>query len=90
MVSADFLAAYYLEDDSSVERALARRITGTKVIPVLLRQSDWEDSPFYGLQPLPAPDKPPIAAWSNKDEALYQVAIGLKAVVNSLRSGKRN
>jgi hypothetical protein len=89
MVSADFLDAYYLDDDSSIERALARRITGTIVIPVLLRKSDWEESPFGKLNPLP-PDRRPIAAWPSKDEALYQVAIGLKAVVNSLRSGKRN
>lgn len=89
MVSSDFLDAYYLDDDSSIERALARRITGAIVIPVLLRQCDWKDSPFGGLKPLP-PDGPPIAAWSNKDEALYQVAIGLKTVVNNLRSGKRD
>jgi Trypsin-like peptidase domain/TIR domain len=89
MVSSDFLAAYYLDDDSSIERALARRITGAIVIPVLLRQSDWEESPFGGLKSLP-PDGRPIAAWSNKDEALYQVAIGLKAVVNRLRAGKRD
>lgn len=89
MVSADFLYAYYLEDDSNIERALARRVTGTIVIPVLLRQSDWEGSPFGGLKPLP-PDGRPIAAWSNEDEALYQVTVGLRSVVNILRAGKRD
>jgi len=89
MVSSDFLATYYMDDDSIIERALARRITGTIVIPVLLRPSDWEESSFGKLNPLP-PDRRPIAAWSNKDEALYQVAIGLKSVVNRLRTGKRD
>lgn len=88
MVSADFLDAYYAEDDSTIERALARRITGTIVIPVLLRKSDWEDSPFGKLQPLPR-DRRPITAWSNRDDALYEVAKGLRAVVNGLRIGKQ-
>jgi hypothetical protein len=87
MVSSDFLAAHYLDDDSGIERALARRATGATVIPVLLRKSDWEESPFGTLQPLP-PNRVPIAAWSNKDEALYQVAKGLKEVVNRLRTAK--
>jgi hypothetical protein len=33
-------------------------------------------------------DRRPIAAWPNKDEALYQVAIGIKSVVKKLKSGK--
>jgi hypothetical protein len=89
MVSADFLAAYYLDENASFERALARRATGTIIIPVLLRPSDWQESPFGGLEPLPH-GRRPIASWSNKDEALYQVARGLRTVVNKLRTGKHD
>jgi hypothetical protein len=89
MVSADFLDAYYGEDDTSIERALAGRATGTRVIPVLLRPSDWKEAPFGKLMPLPL-NGVPIAAWSNKDGALYQVARGLRAVVDELRTDKHD
>jgi hypothetical protein len=85
MISADFLAAYYLEDDTCFARALDRRTTGTRVIPVLLRPSDWQDTPFGKLMPLPL-NGIPVSAWSSREEALYQIARGLRAVVNELRA----
>jgi len=80
MASSDFIASHY-RDSSEVERALSRRASGAIVIPVILRSCDWKSSPFGMLQPLPLNGRP-IASWSDEDEALLQVAQGIRAVVS--------
>ena len=86
MASSDFIVSHY-RDSSEVERALARRASGAVVIPVILRSCDWKSSPFGMLQPLPLNGRP-IANWSDEDEALLQVAQGIRAVVNRLKNAK--
>ncbi|MEO6892602.1 MAG: SAVED domain-containing protein, partial [Ktedonobacteraceae bacterium] len=73
LVSPDFMASDYC-NDVEVKRALERHAAGkARVIPILLRRADWQNTPFSKLQVLPANGKP-ISSWSNIDEALYHVA----------------
>jgi hypothetical protein len=44
-------------------------------IPVILRPVDWSTAPFAHLQALPR-DGRAITTWSNRDEALAEVARG--------------
>lgn len=51
-------------------RALERHARGeARVIPVILKPSDWTASPFAKLQALPG-DAKPITTFSNRDAAL--------------------
>lgn len=84
MVSSDFMASQY-RDSQEVEHALEKRQSGTRVIPIILRSTDWKTSPFGGLMPLPANSKP-ITKWSDRDEAFLEVVQGIRKVAEGLKT----
>jgi len=84
MVSSNFMASHY-RDSNEVEKALEKSKTGTRVIPVILRPTDWKTAPFGGLMPLPRDGKP-ITKWSDRDEAFLEVAQGIRKVAEGLKN----
>lgn len=53
-----------------------------RVIPIILRPIYWRDAPFGKLQALPTDAKPIMSTdWSSKDEALFNVAEGIRNAV---------
>jgi hypothetical protein len=73
LVSADFLASDYCYS-REMENALQRHDAGeARVIPVILREVDWEDAPFARLQALPAGGRP-VRSWPDEDEAFSDIA----------------
>ncbi|MGG6267611.1 TIR domain-containing protein [Leptolyngbya sp. AN03gr2] len=88
MVSSDFLASDYCWD-VEMQKALKRHEEGEAcVIPILLRQVDWENAPFAKLQALPKNAKP-IKSWSDQDEAFKDVAKGIRMAVSIIRERQR-
>lgn len=80
LVSPSFLASDYCRN-VEVERALFRHENKTAVcIPVILRPCDWTHEKFGKLQALPR-DAKPISSWRNRDEALLDVAKGIRRLV---------
>ncbi len=57
--------------------------THLDIIPVILRKCDWHNEKFAQLQALPR-DARPVVSWPNQDDALYDVAVGIKKVVEEL------
>ena len=83
LVSADFLASDYC-NDVELNRALERHAIGAcRVVPVIVRDSNWKLSAISGLQALPKDGKP-IMTWPNKDTAWREVAEGLERVIRML------
>ena len=83
LVSPDFMSSDYCW---SVEmtRALERHKSGeARVIPIILRRCDWEETPIGELQALP-PEGKPISLWTDKDEAFWNVIKGIRATVKLL------
>ncbi|AUX42963.1 WD repeat-containing protein [Sorangium cellulosum] len=83
LVSAHFLAS----DDcyKEMERALARHDAGqARVIPVILRPSDWNRAPLARLQVLPK-DAEPVTQWHDHDAAWTDVVKGIRCAVEALR-----
>ncbi|WP_437991033.1 TIR domain-containing protein [Sorangium sp. So ce145] len=80
LVSASFLAHEGCADQ--VDRALRRRSRSRApiVVPVLVRPSDWRESPLGVLQPLPENGQP-ITAWGSEDEAWSSVTSGLRRLL---------
>ena len=74
-----------LVSTGDAERAAALASVGKCVIPVLLRPVDWKFGPLGRFAPLPA-NETPVSKWSDTDEALNEVARGVRQVVNALRS----
>ncbi|MCH8224878.1 MAG: type II secretion system F family protein, partial [Chloroflexi bacterium] len=86
LISADFLASEFCYG-KEMERAILRHDAGeASVIPVLLRACDWHGAPFGKLNGLPT-DMEAITSWSNRDEALTDVAKGIRTTVEELSSG---
>lgn len=83
MVSPDFLASNYCWD-VEVRKAMQRHAKGDAyVIPVILRRTDWDGTPFAKFQALPT-DAQPIASWNDQDEAFYDVIKGIKVAISNL------
>ena len=71
--------------EKEMARALERHRAGDAVVvPVLLRPVDWKQSPLSALQALPK-DARPVTLWPNVDEALLNVAEGIRRAVSAFR-----
>ena len=78
LVSPEFVNSDYCYSDE-IKRALHRHEAGqARVIPIILRQVDWEDTPFAGLTVLPTYGKP-VTTWLSLQEAFLDVARGIEA-----------
>ncbi|WP_437282533.1 TIR domain-containing protein [Sorangium sp. So ce375] len=85
LVSADFMASDYCFDHE-MTRALARHDAGqARVIPVVLRKTDWHSAPFAKLQALPK-DARPVTLWQDRDEAWHDVALGIRRAIEAFRA----
>lgn len=88
LVSADFIASEYCWG-VEVKRALERhQAAEARVIPVILRPSDWNRTPFGRLQALPKEGKP-VTLWSPQDSAWLDVARGIGKAVRDLGAPRR-
>ncbi len=85
LVSPDFLASEYCYD-VEMKRALERHERKeARVIPIILRPSDWHTAPFGKLEALPRDGKP-VTTWPNRDQAFLDVAIGIRKALEEMRN----
>ena len=88
LISANFVASNYCYG-REMTRALERHDDGhARVIPVILRPSDWQSAPFGRLQALPRDGKP-VTSWKDRDRAFTEVARGVRAAAQALRQAGR-
>jgi hypothetical protein len=87
LVSADFLASDYCYE-AEMMKAMQRHESGNSIVlPIILRPCDWSGAPFGRLQGLPK-DAKPITTWDDRDEALTDVARGIRKAVEAQRASK--
>lgn len=87
LISADFCASDYCWNNEMTS-ALKRHEAGVAiVVPIILRECDWNASSFSKLQALPKDGKA-VATWASRDAGFTDVARGLRRVVNELRRKK--
>ena len=83
LISADFIASdfcYSIEMDEALKRHDAGQ---ARVIPILLRPTIWEGTPFAKLQMLPSGAKA-VSTWSDRDSAFTDIVEGIKRAVHAL------
>jgi hypothetical protein len=83
LVSPDFIHSDYcwsIEMKRAMERHAARE---ARVIPIILRPSAWENGPLGNLLALPK-DGMPVTLWNNQDQALLNVAQGIRMVAREI------
>ena len=87
LVSQYFLASDFCWS-KEMKRAIERHDVGmTRVIPVILRHVNWQGAPIGKLQALPTDAKPVTgSSWHNQDEAFFNIAEGIRKVVEELRN----
>jgi tetratricopeptide (TPR) repeat protein len=84
LISADFINSEYCWS-IEMKRAVQRHEAKTaRVIPVILRAVDWHTAPFGKLTAAPTDGKP-VTSWSNRDEALLDVAQHIRRAVTELK-----
>jgi internalin A len=84
LVSADFIASNYCYE-KEMKLALERHEAGqATVIPIIVRNANWEKAPFSRLQVLPRNGKA-VTSWPNKDDAWMDVSQGLELTITARR-----
>lgn len=87
LVSPAFMASDYCYDKEMMRAMERHENKEARVIPIILRPVDWKGAPFSKLQALPR-DAKPVTLWSNQDEAFYNIAKGIRKVVEELAPPK--
>ncbi len=83
LISPDFMASEYCYS-IEMQRALERHeAEEARVIPVILKPTDWQDDAFSKLQPLPKNGKP-VLRWRSQGDGFVEVAKGLREVIKEL------
>jgi hypothetical protein len=86
LVSADFIASKFCYN-IEMPQALARhKENRARVIPIILRSTSWEETPFARLEVLPTGGKA-ITLWPTHDEAFVDVVSGIKRAIRDLQGG---
>ncbi len=83
LISADFMASdfcYSIEMTQAIARHQANQ---ARVIPIILRPTDWKGAPFSGLKVLPKDGKP-VTRWPTHDDAFENVVEGIRAAIDDL------
>ena len=84
LVSADFMASEFCYS-IEMTRAIQRHKDGNaRVLPILMRPTDYEGAPFAKLLMLPT-DAKPVTRWTNQDDAFENIVKGIRRAINELR-----
>jgi internalin A len=87
LVSADFIASDYCYA-KEMKRALERHAAGeATVIPIILRNVNWEKAPFAKIQSLPK-DLKPVTLWPDRDSAWRNVSEGIEQVIRARQKSR--
>ena len=88
LVSADFIASdfcYSIE----MTQAIARHDAGeARVIPILLRPTDWKGAPFAKLKMLPTDEKA-VTRWPTHDDAFEDIVLGIRKAIDDLTNKRK-
>ncbi len=83
LVSIDFINSSYCYD-IELERAMDMHVENqARVIPVILRTCMWQHTSFSKIQVLPK-DARAVSLWQDRDEALLNVAEGVRLIAQEL------
>ncbi len=89
LVSPDFFASDFCIS-FEMQKALERHEAGeTRVIPIILRPTDWTNAPFAKLKCLPS-NKKPVTDWRNRDKAYLDIAQGIRSAIDNLSTSIRS
>ncbi len=83
LISPDFIFSEYCYSFEMKQAMVLHNSGKSRVIPVILRAVDWKRAPFGKLEALPTNGKA-VTSWSNRDEALLDISVGIRKVCESI------
>lgn len=89
LISADFMQSKYCRDIEVAQAVKRHKAKEARVIPVILRDVDWEGAPFSHLKALPENAKA-VTLWRNRDQAFRNIAEGIKKVANTMKLSSKS
>jgi len=88
LISIDFNASDFIWD-KELASAMKRHEEGTAhVVPIILRKCEWHKLPYAKLQSLPRNSKP-VTEYENRDDAFYEIAVGIEKLVDYILAGNK-
>jgi len=85
LVSADFIASDFCYTKEMKEAFARHDANQARIIPILLRPTDWQGTPFSKLKMLPT-DANAITLWPTPDEGFVDVVNGIRIAIDDLIS----
>src|SRR5437016_5410581 len=85
LISAHFMNSSFCQDIEMQEALARHQARQARVIPILLRPTDWQDAPFATLQMLPSHAKP-VSRWPTHDDAFADVIKGIRKAIEDLNA----
>ena len=85
LISAHFMASPFCWDIEMKEAIARHEAKQARVIPIVLRPTDWKDAPFAKLQALPSLAKP-VSRWPTHDDAFEDVIKGIRRAIEDLQA----
>lgn len=82
LVSQDFIASEYCYNKELATAMEMHEQEKARVIPIILRDCSWKDTPLVKLQVLPS-DGQPISTWNDEDSAYMNILSGVKKAINT-------
>ncbi len=87
LISASFISSNYCYD-VEMQGALKRQNAGqARVIPILLKECNWENTPFHELQIIPRDGQAILSYPSKRDRIFTKVVEEIEKVISTLRRG---
>jgi WD40 repeat protein len=83
LISPEFIASDYCYGVEMMRALERHEAKNARVIPVILRPTDWHSAPFGKLQALPTNGKP-VTTWSSRDEAFLDIARGVRKAIEEI------
>jgi hypothetical protein len=83
LISADFMASdfcYSIEMTQAIARHDANQ---ARVLPIILRPTDWKGAPFAKLKVLPTDGKA-VTRWPTHDDAFVDIVQGMREAIDDL------
>ena len=83
LISADFMDSdfcYSIEMTQAIARHDANQ---ARVLPIILRPTDWKGAPFAKLKVLPTDGKA-VTRWPTHDDAFEDVVRGIREAIDDL------
>ncbi len=83
LISADFLASDFCYSIEMTQAIARHNSNQARVLPIILRPTDWKGAPFDKLKVLPTDGKA-VTRWPTHDEAFENIVQGLRQAIDDL------